>query len=142
MKSCLNPAMTLGESHSNASPRLTSPPPPNNQAGPGHPLTPPPEPPPSLPPNQSPSGPTPPPRPLPAWAKPPPCLLPLPTTTPGPLHYAVNAPPATSPPSPSPAATLEADPRASAPTRLELMRMLWRHLQENPVLPHPTWPQT
>ncbi|KAG5348733.1 hypothetical protein C0989_008583 [Termitomyces sp. Mn162] len=33
--------------------------------------------------------------------------------TPGPLHYAVDALPATSPPSPSPAATLEADPWAS-----------------------------
>ncbi|KAG5734817.1 hypothetical protein E4T56_gene768 [Termitomyces sp. T112] len=87
---------------------------------PSRPLTPPPEPPPSLPPNQSPSGPAPPPRPLPAQAKPPPHLPPLPTTTPGPLHYAVDALPATSPPLPSPAATSEADPQASVPTRLEL----------------------
>ncbi|KAG5720895.1 hypothetical protein E4T56_gene365 [Termitomyces sp. T112] len=90
-----------------------------------------------LPPNQSPSGPAPPPRPPPAWAKPPPHPPPLPTTTLGPLHYAVDALPATSPPSPSPAATPEADPRASAPTHLESMQMLWRHHPREPGAPTP-----
>ncbi|KAG5727608.1 hypothetical protein E4T56_gene12322 [Termitomyces sp. T112] len=45
--------------------------------------------------------------------------------TPEPLHYAADAPPATSPPSPSPAATLEADTWTSVPTCLGSMQMLW-----------------
>ncbi|KAG5726631.1 hypothetical protein E4T56_gene5552 [Termitomyces sp. T112] len=57
--------------------------------------------------------------------------------TPGPLHYAVDALPATSPPSPSPAATLEADPWASVPTCLESMRMLRRHHPREPGAPAP-----
>ncbi|KAG5335025.1 hypothetical protein C0989_002443 [Termitomyces sp. Mn162] len=50
----------------------------------------------------------------------------------GPLRYAADALPATSPPSPSPAATLEADPWTSVPTCLGLMQMLWKHHPREP----------
>ncbi|KAG5349340.1 hypothetical protein C0989_004506 [Termitomyces sp. Mn162] len=56
----------------------------------------------------------------------------------GPPHYATNAPPATSPPLPSPAATPEADPWTSAPTHLGLMQMLWRHCPRGPGAPAPS----
>ncbi|KAG5717392.1 hypothetical protein E4T56_gene7670 [Termitomyces sp. T112] len=108
------------------------------EAGPDYPLTLPLEPLPLPPPNQSPSGPTPLPRPLPTLARPP--LHPplLSTTTPGPLHYAADAPPATSPPLPSPAATPEADPQTSAPTHLGSMQTLRRHHPREPGAPTPS----
>ncbi|KAG5725350.1 hypothetical protein E4T56_gene6752, partial [Termitomyces sp. T112] len=108
------------------------------ETGPNHPLTLPLEPPPPPPPNQSPSGPAPPPIPPPTPAKPLLHLPPLSTTTPGPLHYAADAPPATSPPLPSPAATLEADPQTSAPTHPGLTQMLRKHCPRGPSAPAPS----
>ncbi|KAG5333528.1 hypothetical protein C0989_005514 [Termitomyces sp. Mn162] len=53
----------------------------------------------------------------------------------GPPHCATNAPPATSPPLPSSAATLEADPWTSVPTHLGLMQTLQRHCPREPGAP-------
>ncbi|KAG5351199.1 hypothetical protein C0989_007543 [Termitomyces sp. Mn162] len=58
--------------------------------------------------------------------------------TPGPLHYAADAPLATSSPSPSPAATREADPQTSAPTCLGSTQMLQRHRPKEPGAPAPS----
>ncbi|KAG5721609.1 hypothetical protein E4T56_gene13140 [Termitomyces sp. T112] len=55
----------------------------------------------------------------------------------GPPHYAANAPPATSPPLPSPAATLGADSQASAPTHLGSMQTPQRHRPREPGAPAP-----
>ncbi|KAG5337144.1 hypothetical protein C0989_010524 [Termitomyces sp. Mn162] len=57
---------------------------------------------------------------------------------PGPLHYATNALPATSSLSPSPAATLEADPWTSVPTHLGSMQIPWRHHPREPGAPTPS----
>ncbi|KAG5348689.1 hypothetical protein C0989_008912, partial [Termitomyces sp. Mn162] len=82
-------------------------------------LTPSPDPPATQPPGRLPSGPAPPLRSLPTPATPPLHQPPPPTTIPGPLHCIANAPPTTSPVTPSPAATLEAELQTPASTRPE-----------------------
>ncbi|KAG5720548.1 hypothetical protein E4T56_gene2584 [Termitomyces sp. T112] len=58
--------------------------------------------------------------------------------TPGPPHCIANAPPATSPIAPSPAATLEAEPWTPASTRPELTRTPWRHCSRGLDAPAPS----
>ncbi|KAG5731461.1 hypothetical protein E4T56_gene4365 [Termitomyces sp. T112] len=101
-------------------------------------LTPSPDPPATLPPGQLPSGPAPLLRPPPTPATPPPHQPPPPTTTPGPPHCIADAPPTTSPITPSPAATLEAELQTSASTRPELTQTPWRHHPRGPDAPAPS----
>ncbi|KAG5729259.1 hypothetical protein E4T56_gene8066 [Termitomyces sp. T112] len=101
-------------------------------------LTPSLDPPATLSPGQLPSGPTPPLRPPPTLAMPPPCQLPPPTTTLGPPHCITDAPPATSPITPSPAATPEAEPWTPASTCPELTQTPWRHRPRGPDAPTPS----
>ncbi|KAG5329078.1 hypothetical protein C0989_010108 [Termitomyces sp. Mn162] len=69
---------------------------------------------------------------------PPPHRPPPPTTIPGPLHCTADAPPATSPIAPSPAATPEAGLWTPASTRPESTRMPRRHRPRGPDAPAPS----